>query len=57
MILLSHQGGGSLQEEEGRDVEVTEAILAIIGVISIPILAVVATFVYWIIMFLKHGDG
>lgn len=37
--------------------EATEAVLAIIGIISIPIMMVVGTFIYWIIKFLNEGDG
>ena len=36
---------------------VVEIVFTVIGVVSIPIIAVGATFIYWIITFLKNGDG
>lgn len=36
---------------------VVEIVFAVIGVISIPIIAVGATFIYWVVQFLEHGDG
>lgn len=36
---------------------VAEIVFAVIGVISIPIMAVVGTFIYWFVQFLKYGDG
>jgi hypothetical protein len=59
VILLSHRGGGSPQEEEGkRVVNVVIAILAIIGgIAAVYGLAVTGTIIYMIYKFLKEGDG